>query len=66
MLQLLVAEPDQGLERDLVAQPVVAAHFQHFGADEALDQPEHVGVGAPLDLAEIELFGGRQEVEPAR
>ena len=66
MLQLLVAEPDQRLERDLVAEPVVAAQLEHLGADEALDQPEHVGVSAPLDLAEKDPLGRREEVEPAR
>jgi len=65
VLQLFVAEPDQRLECHLIAEPVVAAQLQHLGADEALDQPEHVGVGAPLDLAEINLLVRREEVEPA-
>ena len=66
MLQLLVAEPDQRFERDLVAEPMVAAQLQDLGADKALDQPEHVGVGAALDLAEIALLVRREEVERAR
>ena len=60
VLQLLVAEPHQRLERNLVAEPVVVAQFEHLGVDEALDQPEDVGVGAALDLADEPLFIGRQ------
>ncbi len=56
MLQLLVAEPDQRFERNLIAEPVVAAQLQHLGADKAFDQSEHAGVGAALDLAEIPLL----------
>ena len=63
MLQLLVAEPHQCLERDLVAEPVIVAQFEHLGVDEALDQPEDVGVGAALDLAHEPLFAGRQRGE---
>ena len=59
VLQLLVAEPDQRLERHLVAEPVVVADLEHLGVDEALDQPEHVGVGAALDLADEALLVGR-------
>ena len=61
MLEFLVGEAHQRLERDLVAQPVVAADLQHLGADEALDQPEHVGVGAALHLREQALLVGREE-----
>ena len=60
MLQLLVAEPNQCLERNLVAEPVIVAQFQDLGIDEALDQPEDIGVGAALDLAHKPLFVGRQ------
>ncbi|MNC84480.1 hypothetical protein D3C83_00360 [compost metagenome] len=52
VLELLVGEAHQRLEGDLVAEPVVAAHLQDLGRDEALDQAEHVGVGAALDLGE--------------
>ena len=44
VLDLLVAEAHQRLERGLVAEPVVAAHLEHLGGDEALDQPEDIGV----------------------
>ena len=60
VLQLLVAEADQRLERDLVADPVVAAHLQHLRVDEALGQAEHIGVGTALDLAHRALLVGRQ------
>src|SRR5579862_8311431 len=56
MLQFLVTEPDQRLERELVAEPIIPADLQHLGGDEALDQPEHLGVGAPLDLADEALL----------
>ena len=57
VLELLVGEAHEGLQRHLVAHPVVAAHLQDLGADEALDEAEHVGVGAALDLAEEALPG---------
>ena len=61
VLELLVGEAHQRLERGLVAEPVVAAHLEHLGADEALDQAEHVGVGAALHLAqEAPLVGVRK------
>jgi hypothetical protein len=56
VLEFLVAEADQRLERDLVAQPVIAADLEHLGVDEALHQAEDVGVGAPLDLADQPLL----------
>src|SRR5690606_38192715 len=56
MLQFLVGETDQRLERRLVAEPVIATHFEHLRADEPFDEPEHVGVGAPLHLAEETLL----------
>ena len=56
MLELLVAEPHQCLQGHLVAEPVIVTDFQHLGGDEALDQPEHVGVGPPLNLADEALF----------
>ena len=60
MFQLLVAEPDQGFERDLVAVPVIVAQLEHLRVDEALDKPEQVGVGAALNLAHKALFVERQ------
>ncbi len=51
VLDLFVGGAHQRLERLLVAEPVVPAHFQELRADEALDQAEDVGVGAALDLA---------------
>ncbi len=56
VLQLLVGEAHQRLERHLVAEPVVAADLEDLGADEALDQREHVGVGAALDLRQEPLL----------
>ena len=35
---------------------MIAAEFQHFGVDEALDKTKRVRVGSALDLAEIPLF----------
>ncbi len=63
VLQLLVCEAHQRLELGLVAEPVVAAHLQDLGADEALDEPEHVGVGAALDLGELPPLVRAQESE---
>ena len=59
VLQLLVAEPNQRLERHLIAKPVIPAQLQDLGIDEALDQPKDIGVGAALDLADEPLFIGR-------
>ena len=50
MLQLLIAEPDQRLERNLVAEPVIVAQFQDLGVDEAFNQSKDVGIGTALDL----------------
>ena len=58
VLQFLVGEAHEGFERDLVAEPVLPAHLEDLGADEALDQAEDVGVGAALDLAEVALLQG--------
>ena len=63
VLQLLVGQAHQRLERDLVTQAVVAAQLGGLGADEALDQREHVRVGAALNVRQQALFGGRQERE---
>src|SRR5262245_18848856 len=41
------------------------AQLQHLGVDEALDQPEDIGVGAALDLTHEPLFAGRQGCELA-
>jgi len=66
VLQLLVTEPYQRLERNLVAEPVILAQLQHLGIDEALDQTEDIGVGAALDMADEPLFIGRQGRERIR
>ena len=63
VFQLLVAEPDQRLERNLVAEPVILAQFQDLGVDEAFDQSKHIGVGAALNLADEPLLVGRQRGE---
>ena len=63
MLELLVGEAHERFERGLVAEPVIAADLEHLRADEALDEAEHVGVGAPLDLAQQAALGVVQEVE---
>ena len=52
MLDLLVAEAHQRLQRILIAQGVVAADVEHLGGDEALDHSEHVGVRPALNLAQ--------------
>jgi hypothetical protein len=52
VLQFLVTEAHQCLQCRLVAEPVIAAHFQHLGVDESLDQTEHVRIGATLYLAD--------------
>lgn len=46
-----------GLERNLVAERVLAAHLEQLRGDEAFDQAEHVGVSAALDLAHQALVG---------
>ena len=61
VLQFLVGEAHQGFQRDLVAEPVLAAHLEDLGADEALDQPEDVGVGAALDLRHRSASRRREE-----
>ena len=50
MLQLLVAEPHQRLERHLIAEPVFVTQLEDLGVDEPLHQTKDVGVGAALDL----------------
>ena len=49
MLQLLIAEPDQRLERNLVTEPVIVAQFQDLGVDEAFNQSKDVGIGTASD-----------------
>jgi hypothetical protein len=44
-------------------KPVVAADLEHLRADEALDQAEHVRVGATLDLAEEAPLVGAQPID---
>ena len=58
MLDLFVGKADQCFQRVLIAEPVVAAHLQDLGRDEALDQAEHVGVRASLHLAQQALLAG--------
>ena len=58
VLQLLVAEPNQRLERDLVAEPMIFAEFQDLGINETLDKSKDIGVGATLDLAHEALVSG--------
>jgi hypothetical protein len=52
VLELLVGEADDGLERGLVAERVLAADLEHLRGDEALDQAEQVRIGAALHLAQ--------------
>jgi hypothetical protein len=59
MFQLLVAEPDQRLDHNLVAKRMIAAQFQYLGVDEPLDQAKDVGVGAALYLAHKPSFARR-------
>ena len=66
VLELLVGEPDERLQRNLVAEPVVAAHLQDLGADEAFDETEHVGVGPPLNLRQNSPLRGGQDREGTR
>jgi hypothetical protein len=66
VFQLLVAEPYERLERNLVAEPVILAQFQNLGIDETLDQTKHIGVGAALYLTDEPLFVGRQRRERIR
>src|SRR6185312_3087875 len=63
MLDLLVAEAHERLERMLVAEAVVGTRRENLGGDEALDESEQVGVGAPLNLAQQASFVGRQTIE---
>jgi hypothetical protein len=51
VLDLLVAQAHECLQRRLVAERMLAADLEDLRADEALAQAEHVGVGARLDLA---------------
>jgi hypothetical protein len=44
---------------------VVEAQLEHLRADEALDEPEHVRVGAALDLAGQAPLGPGEEREVA-
>ena len=60
VLQLLITEPNQRLERDLVAEPMIVAQLEDLSIDEALDQPKDIGVGAPLDLAHEPLLIARK------
>ena len=63
MLDLFIPEAHQRLQRGLVAEPMFAAHIEHFGRDEALDQAEYVGVGPALNLAEQALVVRGEEVQ---
>ena len=61
VLELLVAEAHQRLERVLVAQPMIAADLEQLGCDETLDEAEDVGIGAALDLAGKALLGSESD-----
>ena len=63
VLELLVGETHQRLDHDLVAEDVAARDLQQLRADEALDQAEHVGVGAALHLREHAALDGVGEPE---
>ena len=65
MLQLLIAESDQRLECNLVAEPVIVAQLQDLGVDEAFNQSKDVGISTTLDLTHEPLFVGRQGGESA-
>jgi hypothetical protein len=52
VLELLFGEAHERFERGLVAERVPAAHFEHLRRDEPLEQAQHVGIGAALDLGE--------------
>src|SRR6516225_8785822 len=56
VLQLLIAEPHQRFERNLVAECVIAAQLQDLGVDKPLDQPKDIGVSASLNLAHKASF----------
>ena len=57
VLELLVAEADQRLQRGLVAEPVVTADLENLGVDEAFHEPEQERVGSTLHLREQARFG---------
>ena len=63
VLQFLIAEAHQRLERHLVAEPVLPGDLQHLGADVSLDEAEDVGVGAALHLREQSALGAGEEGE---
>ena len=63
VLELFVAETHQRLECHLVTEIVFARLVEDLRADEPLDQPEQVGIGTPLDLAQRAPLGFRQESE---
>jgi hypothetical protein len=52
VLDLFVAEPDQGFQLGLIAKPMILAQLQDLGIHIALQQAEHVGIGAALNLAD--------------
>ena len=60
-VRALMALPHERLERRLVAEPVMRRELQHLGADEALDQREHAGIGAALHLRHEPPLGRGQE-----
>src|SRR3954452_796400 len=66
MLQLFVAEPNERLKRNLVAEPVILAQLQDLGIDESLDHLEDIGVSAALDLTHEAFFVSRQGRELIR
>ena len=66
VLELLVAEPNQRLQRNLISEPVIVAQLQHLGVDETLDQPEDVGIGPALDVQHMVEIAWRHDREPPR
>ena len=61
MLQLFVGEAHQRFQRNLVTKPIILADFERLSADVALDQPEDVRVGSPIDLEQEPHFCPLQE-----
>jgi hypothetical protein len=66
VLQLLVGEADERLERDLVAEPMVAADLEDLRAMKRSARPNQVGVACGPDLAQEPSLGGVEETRAAR
>src|SRR5690242_15376513 len=63
MLDFLVPEAHQRLQGDLITKPMLTAHVEYLGRDEALDQAEHVGVSPTLDLTQQTLVVRVEELQ---